>query len=187
MNNMFADCQLERLELPKSIRIINANAFMDCHKLEYVSTDAQYIGDSAFLNCSNLDKVVLTNENLNIDFDYPGSYIFDKCSKLNSAGPLSSTNPYKDKDGNTPCDFIEIEVWNTGASFLEQYAGKGCMVSVQGSIRLNTYEDKEGNKRYKTFVQGDRVNLIATPPAPREEEFKALTAKPKKQTYQRKK
>ena len=100
---------------------------------------------------------------------------------------LAVNRDYKDKDGNTPCDFIEIEVWNTGASFLEQYAGKGCMVSVQGSIRLNTYEDKEGNKRYKTFVQGDRVNLLATPPAPREEEFKALTAKPKKQTYQRKK
>lgn len=99
---------------------------------------------------------------------------------------LAVNRDYKDKDGDTPCDFIEIEVWNSSASFLEQYAGKGSMISVQGSIRLNTYEDKEGNTRYKTYVQGDRVNLIASPSEPREES-KTYTAKPKKQTYQKKK
>ena len=99
---------------------------------------------------------------------------------------LAVNRDYKDKDGVTPCDFIECETWNTSASFLEQYAGKGCMISVQGSIRLNVYDDKDGNRRYKTYVQAERCNLLATPPAPREEEFKALTAKPKKQTNYKK-
>lgn len=112
--------------------------------------------------------------------------MFQIGERIKGVFTLAVNRDYKDKDGNTPCDFIEIEVWNSSASFLEQYAGKGCMVSVQGSIRLNTYEDKEGNTRYKTFVQGDRVNLLATPSEPREES-KTYTAKPKKQTYQKKK
>jgi hypothetical protein len=61
---------------------------MDCQRLTRFATHAAYIGDSAFLNCSKLDKVLLTNKNLNLNVDFPGSYIFDKCSKLNSAGPL---------------------------------------------------------------------------------------------------
>ena len=36
---------------------------------------------------------------------------------------LAVNRDYKDKDGNTPCDFIECEVWNAGASFLDEYAG----------------------------------------------------------------
>lgn len=99
---------------------------------------------------------------------------------------LAVNRDYKDKEGNTPCDFIECEIWNAGASFLEQYAGKGCLVSVQGGIRLNAYDDKDGNRKYRTYVQVDRCNLLATSPAPREEEFKALTAKPKKQTNYKK-
>ena len=99
---------------------------------------------------------------------------------------LAVNRDYKDREGKTPCDFIECEIWNAGASFLDEYAGKGCLLSVQGSLRLNTYESADGTKKYKTFVNVDRTNLLATPPAPREEEFKALNAKPKKQTFKKK-
>ena len=86
---MFVGCnKLKKVVLPESIDTIQANAFMDCQGLDRFATHAAYIGDSAFLNCSNLDKVLLTNKNLNLNVDFPGSYIFDKCSKLNSAGPL---------------------------------------------------------------------------------------------------
>ena len=96
---------------------------------------------------------------------------------------IAVNRDYKDKNGTTPCDFLEIESWNAAASFLEEYTGKGDLISVSGSLRLNIYEDKEGNKRYKTYVQGDRVNLLAKSLNQKNEE---LTAKPKKPAYKRK-
>lgn len=96
---------------------------------------------------------------------------------------LAVNRDYKDKDGNTPCDFLECETWNASASFLEEYTGKGDLISVSGSLRLSVFEDKNGNTRYKTYVQADRVNLLAKRINQNNEE---LTAKPKKPAYKRK-
>ena len=96
---------------------------------------------------------------------------------------LAVNRDYKDKDGNTPCDFLECEAWNASASFLEEYTGKGDLISVSGSLRLSVFEDKNGNTRYKTYVQADRVNLLAKRINQNNEE---LTAKPKKPAYKRK-
>ena len=96
---------------------------------------------------------------------------------------LAVNRDYKDKDGNVPCDFLECETWNASASFLEEYTGKGDLISVSGSLRLSVFEDKNKNTRYKTFVQADRVNLLAKRINQNNEE---LTAKPKKPAYKRK-
>lgn len=96
---------------------------------------------------------------------------------------LAVNRDYKDKEGNTPCDFLECEAWNTSASFLEEYTSKGDLISVSGSLRLSVFEDKNGNTRYKTYVQADRVNLLSKRINQNNEE---LTAKPKKPAYKRK-
>lgn len=94
-SHMFAGCSnLTELNLPQTVTEIQHYAFMDCGGLQKVTTNAGYIGNSAFLNCAQLSTVVLTNNRLNLDLDpakTPGDYIFDKCPKLNSAGPIGET------------------------------------------------------------------------------------------------
>lgn len=74
---------------------------------------------------------------------------------------LAVNREYKDKDGNTPCDFLDCEVWNAGANFLENYARKGDMLSVSGSLRKDTWKDKDGGYQSRTYVMVNTVNIIA--------------------------
>ena len=54
-------------------------------------------------------------------------------------------------------DFINIVAWRSTAEFVSRYFHKGSMVVVQGSIRSESYTDKEGNKRSSFDVQADQV------------------------------
>jgi hypothetical protein len=107
-NNMFADCSsLQSLDLPDTVKTIGSSAFIGCHGLKKVSTKAKYIGNYAFKYCSQLEKITLLNNRLNLDLDQgilPGVEIFDRCSKLNSAGPID----WKLGAGNNPNYDIEF-------------------------------------------------------------------------------
>lgn len=110
---MFRQCSsIKVLKLPKNILKIKTGAFESCHGLEYIETTANYIGDYAFYNCSNLSKIKLLNKDLNLDIANPGKFIFDKCSKLNTAGPLNS----RSSDG------AEVDIEFTWSNKLPKYA-----------------------------------------------------------------
>lgn len=88
--NMFESCGFTTLELPDAISTIHSLAFRYCTSLTKFTTAASYIGYGALLGCTSLEKVILTNEYLNLETDNPGYSIFDQCSVLNTAGPLGS-------------------------------------------------------------------------------------------------
>lgn len=102
---------------------------------------------------------------------------------------LAVNRNYKDKDGNYPCDFIDIVAWNATASFLEQYAEKGCMLTVSGRIQKDLWQDKDGNTQSRTYINAESVNIVAYPArSDREEEPEEPEGKPapkKKTTYKR--
>lgn len=64
---------------------------------------------------------------------------------------------YQGKDQERKADFINIVAWRGTADFVSRYFHKGSMVVVQGSIRTESYTDKEGNKRTSFDVQADNV------------------------------
>lgn len=53
---------------------------------------------------------------------------------------------YKKKDGSTETDFIPVEVIGKPAEFCANYLGKGRLVAIKGSMRIDNYE-KDGQKR----------------------------------------
>ena len=57
-------------------------------------------------------------------------------------------------------DFISIVAWRQVADFLGQYAEKGCLLSVNGSIKTRSYE-KDGQKVHVTEVIADDVRILA--------------------------
>ena len=61
-------------------------------------------------------------------------------------------------------DFIRCVAWNQSAEFLAQYAHKGDMVGITGSMRSGSYE-KDGVKHYTCDCWVDRVQILGQPKA----------------------
>src|SRR5699024_10255483 len=56
--------------------------------------------------------------------------------------------------------FIKVEAWGKTAELLEQYCQKGAKVGIQGSLKVDTFQDKEGNNREITKVNASRVEFL---------------------------
>lgn len=59
-------------------------------------------------------------------------------------------------------DFFRIVVWGKQAENVATYLKKGSQCAVSGSIHNNNYTDRDGNTRYSTDIQADRVEFLST-------------------------
>lgn len=75
---------------------------------------------------------------------------------------LAIDRDYKNKEGNTPTDFIPCEIMGKPAEYVANYVQKGYLVAIQGSIRVDRYETPECEKRNFTKVFGNRINNLQT-------------------------
>lgn len=64
---------------------------------------------------------------------------------------LAVDRSYK-REGEPTADFINIVAFGARGEFASKYFKKGRMVAVVGELRLGSYDDKDGNKRYTTDV-----------------------------------
>ena len=67
---------------------------------------------------------------------------------------------FKDQNGNTECDFINIVTWRQQAEFVSRYFKKGSPILVCGQLQTRNYTDSQGNKRYATEVVADEVSFV---------------------------
>ena len=56
--------------------------------------------------------------------------------------------------------FIRVEVWGKNAENLNRYCGKGSKIGVEGSLKVDKFQDKEGNNREITKVNANRVEYL---------------------------
>lgn len=87
--------------------------------------------------------------------------------RLTKAPELKQTNNGKSVCGFTiavdrsrdreKTDFIPIVAWNKTAEFVNQWFGKGDLITIVGRIEVRTYEDKNGNKRTATEIIAEEV------------------------------
>lgn len=57
-------------------------------------------------------------------------------------------------------DFFNIVVWGKPAESCANYLKKGRLVAVNGSMRNNNYEDKNGVKHYNIEINANRVEFL---------------------------
>lgn len=75
---------------------------------------------------------------------------------------LATTETFKGKDGN-PTDHTEwhnIVLWRRLAENAEKYLKKGNQIYLEGKIRTRKWEDKEGNTRYTTEIEGISMIML---------------------------
>lgn len=75
---------------------------------------------------------------------------------------LATSESYKGKDGQrvTQTEWHNIVLWRGLAEVAEQYLKKGNQVYIEGKIRSRSWEDKDGNKKYITEIQGDNLTML---------------------------
>ena len=76
---------------------------------------------------------------------------------------MATNRSYQGRDGERKEEtlFIDVTVWDRQAETCCQYLKKGSAVHVEGSLRMDTWEDKNtGEKRSKIRVRADRVQFL---------------------------
>jgi single-strand DNA-binding protein len=72
------------------------------------------------------------------------------------------------KDGTTgewkeEPTFIDVTIWGKRGEAYEKYHKKGDATFIEGSLRLDTWEDREsGKKRSKLYVVGDNWEFVGS-------------------------
>ena len=64
------------------------------------------------------------------------------------------------KDSKKETDFIDIQVWGKSAENCTNYIGKGSLVGIQGSLRIDNYKNEAGENRRAVRVNATRVQFL---------------------------
>ena len=78
------------------------------------------------------------------------------------------------KDGKKEVDFIDIQVWGKSAENSTNYISKGSKVAIQGSLRIDTYQNQAGENRKITRVNAVRVQFLDNKNNNNDKAFKTL-------------
>lgn len=62
------------------------------------------------------------------------------------------------KDDST---FFKINAFNGTADLIEKYTKKGDLIYIEGMVRNNNYEDKNGNKHYEYVFIANKIEFLS--------------------------
>lgn len=106
---------------------------------------------------NGVNKVILIG-NLGRD---PQVMTFDNGVKKASFS-IATTETYKSREGTREeiVEWHNIVLWRGLAEVAEKYLQKGNQIYLEGRIRTRQYEDKEGNTRYITEIEGQNMTML---------------------------
>ena len=75
---------------------------------------------------------------------------------------LAMNRRYKTKDGENreETTFVDCEAWARTAEVMNEYLAKGRPVFIEGRLKLDQWQDKEGNKRSKLRVVVENFQFV---------------------------
>lgn len=59
-------------------------------------------------------------------------------------------------------EWINCECWGKVAEIAAEYLRKGSQVYVEGSLKTDSWEDDQGNKKYRTKVRVDQMQMLGS-------------------------
>ena len=68
----------------------------------------------------------------------------------------------KNEDGTPESDFINFVAFEKKAEYLKNYAQKGDKVEVVGKLRVDNWQDEQGNYKNRTYVVADKVQILTS-------------------------
>lgn len=79
---------------------------------------------------------------------------------------LATTESYKDRNGNRvdQTEWHDLEMWDGQAKIAEQYLKKGSQIYVEGKIKTDTWQDEQGQNRYRTKIRVLSFTMLGSKP-----------------------
>lgn len=76
---------------------------------------------------------------------------------------LATDESYKDKSGTKQkkTEWHNIVTFGKLAEICGNYLEKGKLVFIRGKIQTQSWEDKDGNKKYKTEIIADEMKILS--------------------------
>jgi single-strand DNA-binding protein len=76
---------------------------------------------------------------------------------------LATTERYTDKSGERQerTEWHNIVAWSKLAELVGQYLKKGSSIYVEGRITTRSWDDRDGNKKYRTEVVANTINFLS--------------------------
>lgn len=65
------------------------------------------------------------------------------------------------KDGENKTEWHRVVLWNKNAETAAKYLQKGSKVFIEGELATRSWEDKNGEKRYTTEINGTRFLILS--------------------------
>lgn len=73
---------------------------------------------------------------------------------------LAINNGKNENGEDRKADFIRCVIWEKQAENMAKYTHKGSQVAIEGSIKTDSYDDEQGNKKYRTYVLARRIMFL---------------------------
>jgi len=73
---------------------------------------------------------------------------------------IAVNQPYFNRNSNEwneRTDYPDVEVWGEAAERVVKTFSKGDLVIIEGKIRTDSWEDKDGNKHKRTYVRIEKI------------------------------
>jgi len=105
----------------------------------------------------NLNKVIIVGR---LTQDPEKRSIPDSGTSVTSFS-MATNSYFKNKSGENQekTEFHNIVLFGGVADVASQYLKKGSLALIEGRLQTNSWEDKDGNKRYRTEIVGERLQL----------------------------
>lgn len=77
---------------------------------------------------------------------------------------IATNDSYKNSKGEKIEDtqWHNLIAWGKTADVIEKYLKKGNEIAIEGKLTHNSYEDKDGNKRYSTEVVINEILMLGS-------------------------
>jgi single-strand DNA-binding protein len=81
---------------------------------------------------------------------------------------LATSESYLDRNKvrQERTEWHNVVVWGRRAEALSKFLAKGSRLFVEGGLRTSSYEDRDGNRRYRTEVVASNIVLAGSAPRP---------------------
>ncbi|HFZ6679573.1 TPA: single-stranded DNA-binding protein [Streptococcus agalactiae] len=73
---------------------------------------------------------------------------------------LAVNRPFKNQNGEREADFIRCVIWRQAAENLANWAKKGSLIGIIGTIQTRNYENQQGQRVYVTEVIASNFQLL---------------------------
>lgn len=75
---------------------------------------------------------------------------------------LANDSGYKDANGQSRTNWLDVTAWSKTAEFVCKYFPKGSLIAIEGRLQTRQYQDKNGQNRTAVEIVANNANFCGS-------------------------